>query len=586
MVLKRIIPVTPVGRCAVVPTGTICESVASTLNVTPVVCVPFSPTTTVEVPASAFTYALPAEFSIWTSTSELSVFSVSVLPALSILSVLTVTLPAVKLAPVTAPVASTLPPVVILPPATLPVAVTVVLAVSEPVSVIPAVVRLPAVTLPENDPVVALAIAPELIVNVPSVIVPAVVKLPPVMLPVTLARPAVIKLPPVMLPVATTCASEFILPPSTLPLKSALVPSSVVIVPVAASISPAVIKLPPVMLPVAVIVVLAVSDPVSVIPAVVKLPPVMFPVASIVVPAVIDPVASINPPVIKLPPVMLPVATIVVPAVIPFVIAALSPATWPAVVKLPPLTLPVAVIVVPAVILVVALIKPSEIKFPPSIFPLASILTTSVNTPAVTLNVPSVIAPLETKFPALIFALNAPLTPDVIAPLFIESVPSVIVTPFNNAADSILPPSIFPVTSSTPERFELTPSKLPVTVRLSPLATPIFGVVKFALSFTITASPTIAVVTSSTLTSRVSPVFDKPSPATIEPAPENCVKLIAVDPIVTGAFVVQTKPASALVVPSSMNVKPPGISLAGEPSKSPALVSTKAVPASPTVVTT
>ena len=138
-----------------------------------------------------------------------------------------------------------------------------------------------------------------------------------------------------------------------------------------------------------------------------------------------------------------------------------------------------------------------------------------------------------------------------------------------------LPPVMLPVAETVPE-----------AVKLSPLATPIFGVVRLALVLTTTASATIAVVISSTLTLSVSPDFDKPSPAVIAPAPENCVNSIAVDPIVTGAFVVQTKPASALTVPSSTNVKAPGISLAGEPSISPALVSTKAVPASPTVVTT
>ena len=68
----------------------------------------------------------------------------------------------------------------------------------------------------------------------------------------------------------------------------------------------------------------------------------------------------------------------------------------------------------------------------------------------------------------------------------------------------------------------------------------------------------------------------KPVPAVYEPAPENCTNTIGVVPIVTGAFVVQTQPVSANVVPCSTKVNAPGISPLGEPlSKSVVRVNTK-----------
>ena len=99
-----------------------------------------------------------------------------------------------------------------------------------------------------------------------------------------------------------------------------------------------------------------------------------------------------------------------------------------------------------------------------------------VTLPAITFPTPVVTLPLVVSVVTL-----------AIAPEVIVAVPSVIVAPCT----------------------------VPVAVKLSPLATPIFGVVRLALVLTITASELIAVVTSSTLTLNVSPVFAKPSPAVI-----------------------------------------------------------------------
>ena len=72
--------------------------------------------------------------------------------------------------------------------------------------------------------------------------------------------------------------------------------------------------------------------------------------------------------------------------------------------------------------------------------------------------------------------------------------------------------------------------------------------------------PKLPVVTVVLLILNVVPVKVSPVPAEYEPAPENCVNKIAVVPIVTGAFVVQTQPVSALSVPASMNVNALGTS--------------------------
>ena len=79
----------------------------------------------------------------------------------------------------------------------------------------------------------------------------------------------------------------------------------------------------------------------------------------------------------------------------------------------------------------------------------------------------------------------------------------------------------------------------------------------------------------------------KPVPAVYEPAPENWTNIIGVVPIVTGEFVVQTQPVSALIVPCSTKVNAPGISPLGEPlSKSVVRVNTKTELTLPGSVTT
>ena len=75
------------------------------------------------------------------------------------------------------------------------------------------------------------------------------------------------------------------------------------------------------------------------------------------------------------------------------------------------------------------------------------------------------------------------------------------------------------------------------------------------------ASALISIEAPSTATSSVFPVFVSAAPAVICPAPENCVNETAVVPTVIGSFVVQTKPLSARVVPSSTNVNAPDISV-------------------------
>ena len=58
-------------------------------------------------------------------------------------------------------------------------------------------------------------------------------------------------------------------------------------------------------------------------------------------------------------------------------------------------------------------------------------------------------------------------------------------------------------------------------------------------------------------TDNVLPDLDKPAPALMSPALENCENANEVVPRVMAPFVVHTKPTSALVVPSSTNTKAP-----------------------------
>ena len=70
-------------------------------------------------------------------------------------------------------------------------------------------------------------------------------------------------------------------------------------------------------------------------------------------------------------------------------------------------------------------------------------------------------------------------------------------------------------------------------------------------------------------TSIVLPVFVRPAPATIWPAPLNCTKVRLVVPNVIVPSVVSTQPLSLFVVPSSTNAKAPlVISVPGVLSKS------------------
>ena len=60
------------------------------------------------------------------------------------------------------------------------------------------------------------------------------------------------------------------------------------------------------------------------------------------------------------------------------------------------------------------------------------------------------------------------------------------------------------------------------------------------------------------------PVRVRPSPAVNDPAPENCVNAIEVDPTVIAPSVVSTKPESAFCVPASTNTKAPAVTSAVE----------------------
>lgn len=80
----------------------------------------------------------------------------------------------------------------------------------------------------------------------------------------------------------------------------------------------------------------------------------------------------------------------------------------------------------------------------------------------------------------------------------------------------------------------------------------------------------------------VFPLLESPVPAVISPAPENCVKVMAVVPTVTDQVFVQTKPAPALTVPDSTKTNPPENSV--EASISTERVSTKSTPTAPATV--
>ena len=103
----------------------------------------------------------------------------------------------------------------------------------------------------------------------------------------------------------------------------------------------------------------------------------------------------------------------------------------------------------------------------------------------------------------------------------------------------------------------------PVTLKLVPVAAPMFGVVNCAPVLTLMLpEPSNAVVTPSTLALNTDPIKLKPADvlAVYAPAAENCDQVIAVVPIVPVASAVDTQPVSALVEPVSTNVNAPGTS--------------------------
>ena len=78
-----------------------------------------------------------------------------------------------------------------------------------------------------------------------------------------------------------------------------------------------------------------------------------------------------------------------------------------------------------------------------------------------------------------------------------------------------------------------------------------------AVNFNCTASERIC-TPGPTFTLRVLPTFDRPSPAVMLPAPENWLNTRASVPTTAEPLsFVQTKPASALMVPCSMKVNAP-----------------------------
>ena len=71
---------------------------------------------------------------------------------------------------------------------------------------------------------------------------------------------------------------------------------------------------------------------------------------------------------------------------------------------------------------------------------------------------------------------------------------------------------------------------LPVTLKLVPVAAPMFGVVSCAPVLTTMLPPTISVVTPSTLADIIVPVILIPLPAVYEPDALNCVNPKLVTP--------------------------------------------------------
>ena len=128
-----------------------------------------------------------------------------------------------------------------------------------------------------------------------------------------------------------------------------------------------------------------------------------------------------------------------------------------------------------------------SMSLPLIVSPLSDVYETELNAPEKSPIAPVTLPAITFPTPVVILPVVVIVVTLAIAPEVIVAVPSVIVAPCT----------------------------VPVAVKLSPLATPIFGVVRLALVLTITASPDIAVVTSSTLTESTSPVFAKPSPAVI-----------------------------------------------------------------------
>jgi len=98
-------------------------------------------------------------------------------------------------------------------------------------------------------------------------------------------------------------------------------------------------------------------------------------------------------------------------------------------------------------------------------------------------------------------------------------------------------------------------------------------------------SDTISIEVLSTLTEIVLPALPSPVPAVTLPAPENCVNVnVSVPRVAEPVTFERTKPASALVEPSSIKVNSPPVTSALE-SASSALVNTAAAEPLPTVLT-
>ena len=148
--------------------------------------------------------------------------------------------------------------------------------------------------------------------------------------------------------------------------------------------------------------------------------------------------------------------------------------------------------------------------------------------------------------------------PPVMLPVALEVPPVAKLPPVMVAAALINPPvrTLPPV--MLPAALTTVPALTnPVTLKLVPVAAPIFGVVSCAPVLTmILPPPSNAVVTLSTKALNCDPIKLRPAEvlAVYDPLPENCTHVMLVVPTVTGAFVLQTNPESALTVPCSTNV--------------------------------